>query len=78
MKFLIVYVYCFVFKGDDEIVFKEICDCIEVEIGMRLRLGKMENEGEVEIMEVRDVVFLKWMFCVSFRILFDVVFVFCK
>ncbi|KAL2207246.1 guanine-N(1)--methyltransferase [Sarocladium strictum] len=70
----IVHPHCFAIKGDDEAAFKEICDRIEAEIGVRLKPGKMDVEGEVEITEVRDVAPAKRMFCASFRVPAEVAF----
>ena len=73
-KLPIVHAHCFAIKGDDEAACKEICDRIEAEIGVRLKPGKMDKEGEVEITEVRDVAPSKRMFCASFRVPSEVAF----
>lgn len=64
----IVHAHCFAIKNNDELAFQEIRDRIEKDIGLRLSQGSMEKEGELEIVEVREIAPSKNMYCASFRL----------
>lgn len=63
-----VHAHCFAAKADDARPLDEICRRIHDEIGVRLVPGKADMEGQVSILEVRDVAPAKRMFCASFRL----------
>jgi tRNA (guanine37-N1)-methyltransferase len=63
-----VHAHCFAVKGDFATASREILQRIEKEIGLLLRVGNGETEGEVTITEVRDVAPNKTMFCAGFRL----------
>lgn len=73
-KLPMVHVHCFSVKADDETPLQDICQRIEKEIGVLLKPGDPENDGEVLIYDVRDVAPAKRMFCASFRLPRDVAF----
>ncbi|KAJ4318272.1 tRNA(m(1)G37)methyltransferase [Fusarium piperis] len=73
-KLPIVHVHCFSIKTDDETPLKDICERIHKEIGVMLKPGDAEKEGEVLIYDVRDVAPAKRMFCASFRLPREVAF----
>lgn len=68
-KLPMVHVHCFSSKSDDN---KEgerkICQEISEHLRHEVKPGDPENEGEVEIWDVRDVAPSKRMFCASFRL----------
>lgn len=63
-----VHAHCFAIKLDDEKAVSDTLERIEAQIGMKLKLGNGEVEGEVTLHEVRDVAPNKRMFCASFRL----------
>ncbi|KAM5356216.1 hypothetical protein ACJ41O_002862 [Fusarium nematophilum] len=67
-KLPMIHVHCFAVKADDETPLRDICERIHKEIGVMLKPGDPENEGEVLIYDVRDVAPAKRMFCASFRL----------
>ncbi|KAH6997589.1 Met-10+ like-protein-domain-containing protein [Ilyonectria sp. MPI-CAGE-AT-0026] len=73
-KLPMVHVHCFSVKADDETPLIDICQRIEKEIGLMLKPGDPENDGEVLIYDVRDVAPAKRMFCATFRLPRDVAF----
>jgi tRNA (guanine37-N1)-methyltransferase len=64
----IIHVHCFAVKSEDSTPLEDICMRIEHEIGVKLRPGDVEKQGEVYIHDVRDVAPAKRMFCASFRL----------
>ncbi|KAM6538821.1 TRNA (guanine(37)-N1)-methyltransferase [Fusarium falciforme] len=74
IKLPIVHVHCFSAKTDDDTPLKDICERIHKEIGVMLKPGDAEKEGEVLIYDVRDVAPAKRMFCASFRLPREVAF----
>jgi tRNA (guanine37-N1)-methyltransferase len=73
-KLPIVHVHCFSAKTNDNTPLKDICERINKEIGVMLKPGDAEKEGEVLIYDVRDVAPAKRMFCASFRLPREVAF----
>ncbi|KAH6961491.1 hypothetical protein HG530_012772 [Fusarium avenaceum] len=73
-KLPMVHVHCFSVKADDETPLNDICERIRKEIGVLLKPGDPENQGEVLIYDVRDVAPAKRMFCASFRLPSEVAF----
>lgn len=73
-KLPMVHVHCFALKADDDRPLEDICQRIYKEIGVMLKPGDSEKDGEVSIHEVRDVAPAKRMFCASFRLPPDVAF----
>jgi tRNA (guanine37-N1)-methyltransferase len=73
-KLPVIHAHCFAVKSDDDTAFNDICQRIFNEIGVMLKPGGMDNEGEVYIHEVRDVAPAKRMFCASFRLPAEVAF----
>ncbi|KAH7133533.1 hypothetical protein EDB81DRAFT_903677 [Dactylonectria macrodidyma] len=73
-KLPMIHVHCFAVKADDETPLLDICQRIEKEIGVMLKPGQAENDGEVLIYDVRDVAPAKRMFCATFRLPRDVAF----
>ncbi|CZT42249.1 probable protein MET-10 [Rhynchosporium secalis] len=73
-KLPMVHVHCFSTKSEDNVKEgKEICERISGVLGFEVRPRSTagegeEEEGEVQICEVRDVAPKKRMFCASFRI----------
>lgn len=75
-----VHVYCFSTKSDDnrdEGI--KICKLVSEQLGYEMKPGgggggETEEEGEVQIWDVRDVAPLKRMFCASFRLPAEVAF----
>lgn len=67
-KLPMIHVHCFAVKLDDETPLIDICQRIQKEIGVMLKPGDPENDGEVLIWDVRDVAPAKRMFCASFRL----------
>lgn len=64
-----VHVHCFSSKSDDsKDVENKICQEISRQLRHEMEAGDPENEGEVEIWDVRDVAPSKRMFCASFRL----------
>ncbi|KAI9172020.1 tRNA (guanine(37)-N1)-methyltransferase [Paramyrothecium foliicola] len=70
----IIHAHCFAVKADDDTAVNDICQRIFNEIGVMLKPGAMDKEGEVYIHEVRDVAPAKRMFCASFRLPAEVAF----
>ncbi|ESU06548.1 hypothetical protein FGSG_01254 [Fusarium graminearum PH-1] len=73
-KLPMIHVHCFSVKADDETPLNDICERIRKEIGVLLKPGDPENEGEVLIYDVRDVAPAKRMYCASFRLPREVAF----
>ncbi|KAI5466626.1 Met-10+ like-protein-domain-containing protein [Mariannaea sp. PMI_226] len=73
-KLPLIHVHCFSVKADDATPLTDICQRIEKEIGVMLKPGDPENEGEVLIYDVRDVAPAKRMFCATFRLPREVAF----
>lgn len=73
-KLPLIHVHCFSVKADDATPLTDICQRIEKEIGVMLKPGDAENEGEVLIYDVRDVAPAKRMFCATFRLPREVAF----
>lgn len=75
-----VHVYCFSTKSDDnrdEGI--KICKLVSEQLGYEMKPGgggggETEEEGEVQVWDVRDVAPLKRMFCASFRLPAEVAF----
>jgi tRNA (guanine37-N1)-methyltransferase len=68
-----IHVYCFSTKSEDNVEEgKNICAEITNLLGREMKPGSPEVEGEVEIMDVRDVAPNKRMFCASFILPRDV------
>ncbi|EFY97239.1 Met-10+ like-protein [Metarhizium robertsii] len=67
-KLPLIHAHCFAVKADDATPLDDICQRIYSEIGVQLKPGSAEVEGEVAIHEVRDVAPAKRMFCASFRL----------
>lgn len=67
-KLPMIHAHCFAVKADDATPLDDICQRIYNEIGVQLKPGNAEAEGEVAIHEVRDVAPAKRMFCASFRL----------
>lgn len=63
-----VHVHCFALKSDDEVPLIDICERISEQLGMTMKHGDAQHEGEVSIHNVRDVAPAKRMFCASFRL----------
>lgn len=64
-----VHVHCFSSKRDDnKEVERRICQEISGKLRHEMKPGDPENEGEVELWDVRDVAPSKRMFCASFRL----------
>ncbi|KAK3695472.1 Met-10+ like-protein-domain-containing protein [Podospora appendiculata] len=77
-KLPLVHVHCFSFKRvkdtDEPLYRDDICERITRELGVTMKYGDAEVEGEVAIYNVRDVAPLKTMYCASFRIPREVAF----
>jgi len=74
-KLPMLHVHCFSTKPDDnKEVEKKICQEISEQLTHYMKPGDPENEGEVEIWDVRDVAPSKRMFCASFRLPKEVAF----
>ncbi|KAG5922246.1 tRNA(m(1)G37)methyltransferase [Claviceps africana] len=75
-KLPLIHAHCFAVKAeaDDTTPLDDICQRIYHEIGVQLRPGDAEKEGEVAIHEVRDVAPAKRMFCATFRLPREVAF----
>ncbi|KIW07639.1 hypothetical protein, variant [Verruconis gallopava] len=68
-----IHVYCFSTKSEDNVEEeKKICAEITGLLGREMRPGSSHVEGEVEIVDVRDVAPNKRMFCASFTLPSDV------
>ncbi|KAI0383877.1 Met-10+ like-protein-domain-containing protein [Hypomontagnella monticulosa] len=67
-KLPIVHVHCFAPKADDDASLIEVCERISAEIGVGMKLGEVENDKEVSVLEVRNVAPNKRMFCASFTV----------
>lgn len=63
-----IHCHCFAAKLDNDEPIQDIIGRIEKEIGVVLRPGDGEKEGELTLQEVRDVAPKKRMFCASFRL----------
>jgi tRNA (guanine37-N1)-methyltransferase len=70
----VIHVHCFAPKPNNDAAVEEVVDRIEKEIGIRLKPGSAEVEGEAYFHEVRDVAPKKLMFCVEFRLPREVAF----
>lgn len=70
----LVHVHCFALKSDDEVPLLDIAARISKELGVEMRPGDAEREGEVAIHDVRDVAPAKRMFCATFRLPAEVAF----
>ena len=73
-KLPIIHVHCFAPKPNNDAAVGEVVDRIEKEIGIRLKPGSADVEGEAHFHEVRDVAPKKLMFCVEFRLPREVAF----
>jgi tRNA (guanine37-N1)-methyltransferase len=68
-----IHVYCFSTKSEDNVEEeKKICAEITSLLGREMKPGGREVEGEVEVVDVRDVAPNKRMFCASFTLPKDV------
>jgi tRNA (guanine37-N1)-methyltransferase len=67
-KLPLVHVHCFALKSDDDVPLLDIAERISKELGVAMRPGDAEREGEVAIHDVRDVAPAKRMFCATFRL----------
>lgn len=63
-----VHVHCFAPKPNSPESVQSVLDRIEKEIGVHLKEGDGQIEGQASFHEVRDVAPAKLMFCVSFRL----------
>lgn len=71
----IVHVYCFSTKSDDNVCESiKICKEISGQLGYEMKPGRVEDEGGVDVFDVRDVAPNKRMFCASFRVPTEVAF----
>lgn len=73
-KLPLVHVHCFALKSDDSVPLLDICERISKELGVTMKPGDPEVEGEVAIHDVRDVAPAKRMFCATFRLPVEVAF----
>lgn len=73
-KLPLVHVHCFAVKSDDDVPLLDIAARISAELGVAMRPGDAEREGEVAIHDVRDVAPAKRMFCATFRLPAEVTF----
>lgn len=73
-KLPLIHVHCFALKSDDDVPLNDICERISKEIGVSMKPGDAEVEGEVAIYDVRDVAPAKRMFCATFRLPAEVAF----
>ncbi|OIW35108.1 hypothetical protein CONLIGDRAFT_651296 [Coniochaeta ligniaria NRRL 30616] len=73
-KLPLVHVHCFALKSDDDVPLLDIAERISKELGVSMRPGDAEREGEVAIHDVRDVAPAKRMFCATFRLPAEVAF----
>jgi tRNA (guanine37-N1)-methyltransferase len=73
-KLPLVHVHCFALKSDDSVPLLDICERISKELGVAMKPGDPEVEGEVAIHDVRDVAPAKRMFCATFRLPTEVAF----
>ncbi|KAB5580717.1 putative undecaprenyl pyrophosphate protein [Coniochaeta sp. 2T2.1] len=73
-KLPLVHVHCFALKSDDEVPLLDIAERVSKELGVTMRPGDAEREGEVGIHDVRDVAPAKRMFCATFRLPAEVAF----
>lgn len=64
----IIHVHCFAPKPNTPESVHSVLERIEKEIGVLLKEGDGEVEGQASFHEVRDVAPAKLMFCVSFRL----------
>ncbi|OTB06614.1 hypothetical protein M426DRAFT_20712 [Hypoxylon sp. CI-4A] len=64
----VVHVHCFAPRADDDASLIDVCERISAEIGVEMRLGEVENDHEVSVLEVRNVAPNKHMSCASFRV----------
>jgi tRNA (guanine37-N1)-methyltransferase len=72
-KLPMIHVYCFSTKSDDNA--RETAEiCARVSEALGCEMGSGEAEGEVSVLEVRDVSRNKRMFCASFRLPTEVAF----
>jgi tRNA (guanine37-N1)-methyltransferase len=70
-----IYVYCFSTKSDDNAAEAiKICQEISSQLKFEMKPGSIDGEGQVEIVDVRDVAPKKRMFCASFRLPKEVAF----
>lgn len=69
-----IHCHCFAAKLDNDNPVLDVIGRIEKEIGMTLKAGDGEKEGELTLQEVRDVAPNKRMFCASFRLPREVAF----
>jgi tRNA (guanine37-N1)-methyltransferase len=74
VKLPVVHVYCFTRRSEDGAHLHDICERISAELGVIVRPGNFEIDGEVSIYDVRDVAPNKHMFCASFRLPAEVAF----
>lgn len=69
-----IHCHCFAAKLDNDEPVQEVVGRIEREIGVALRAGDGQREGELTLVEVRDVAPNKRMFCATFRLPKEVAF----
>jgi tRNA (guanine37-N1)-methyltransferase len=69
-----VHCHCFAAKLETGEPARDLIGRIEDEIGVLLKVGDGEREGEVTLHEVRDVAPNKRMFCATFRLPKEVAF----
>lgn len=73
-KLPMIHVHCFSHNLDDDTPPNDICERITKEIGVVMKPGNAEVEGEVAVHDVRTVAPRKRMFCASFRLPREVAF----
>jgi tRNA (guanine37-N1)-methyltransferase len=69
-----IHCHCFAAKLDNDEPVQEVVGRIEREIGVAIRSGDGQKEGELTLVEVRDVAPNKRMFCATFRLPKEVAF----
>ncbi|KAL1880183.1 hypothetical protein VTK73DRAFT_6214 [Phialemonium thermophilum] len=67
-KLPLIHVHCFALKSDGDVPIRDICERVSSELGVTMKPGDPDVEGEVAIHDVRDVAPAKRMFCATFRL----------